>query len=406
MKTQEKLVTIALIIIIAIASGAIGYFLKPSEVVTQTTTVKFRKIPLNWALSLEENLTTPWTAKGPNGEAPSSPKDLELTDTEKEEARALNLKSYYFMGATLDVTEILNKYGTDQVLTELGKSPIPFMGCNSVNEQIDQINTLAGKASDTSFVIAEAYEANTTGPAFTALSNAGVPQVHMWTTPLGLVGTPNYIGLVDADGYGQGAAAAEMLAYAMNYSGQVGIIYFGLTQWTNVMRLAGAENMFAKYPGIQVVARASFTDPSEGYDIALGMLQSHPEIDAIWATWMVGPGTGAAEAVITLHRVGEVIVAAPDLGGVDGARHIADPNNPIIGAGEAYCIDMGRNAINAALKWLIGEQDKVKGGYFVSTVCPITRANLQDGYYKTNYVALGSLPSEVLQLLQEPSAFK
>ena len=197
-------------------------------------------------------------------------------------------------------------------------------------EQIDQVNSWQEKGA-ISFIVAEAWEPVTLGPAFVNLAKAGVPQVHNWTTPQGLFGTENYVGLVDADGYAQGMAAAEILSYAMGYQGEVGIIYFSLEQWTNVMRLKGAKDTFAKYPGIKIVAEAGFTDPSQSYDLAAGMLQKHPEIDAIWATWMMGPATGAAEAVIALNKVGEVIVAAPDLGGAAGAKYIADPNNPIIG---------------------------------------------------------------------------
>ncbi len=207
--------------------------------------------------------------------------------------------------------------------------------------------------------------------------------------------------MVDADGYGQGASAAEILAYAMDYEGEVGIIYFALEQWTNVMRLAGAENTFIKYPNIEVVTREGFTDPGQGYDIALGMLQANPEIDAIWCTWMMGPATGAAEAVVALGLEGEVVVAAPDLGGITGATFIADRDYPIIGCGAADAIEMGKNSINAALKWLLGQQAQLKGIYTVSKVFPIVRTNLVDGFYKQTQGSLGTLPPEVLELLEE-----
>ena len=390
--------TIAIAIIVAIVTATFTYYLvKPPE----EKVVKFREVPLGWIISLEENLATPWTPYGPAGETLKSAADLTLTDEEIAAANELVLEEYYFMAATLDVTEILNKMGMDEVLAEVGKSAIPFMGCESISEQMDQVDTLVAKAADVSFVIAQAYEAVTLGPAFVRLSEAGVPQVHNWTTPTGLFDTPNYIGLVDADGYGQGAAAAEILAYAMNYEGEVGIIYFALEQWTNVMRLAGAENTFAKYPGIEIVAREGFTDPAEGYDIATGMLMAHPEIDAVWATWMMGPCTGAGEAVIALGKQGEVICAAPDLGGITGARYIADPDHPIVGCGAADCLEMGKNSTCAALKWLLGQEAEVRQGYFVSKVYPIVRANLVDGFYKQTQGVIGPLPSDVLELLEK-----
>ncbi|HSV32003.1 MAG TPA: substrate-binding domain-containing protein [Atribacteraceae bacterium] len=363
---------------------------------------KFREIPLEWITELEEKLaTTIFTPHGPNGETVMGAEVLKLTPEEIEEARQLEFGEYFFIAASLDETEILNKFGMDKVLAELGKEPIAFMGSASISEQMDQVAVLSGKAEAISFVVAQAWEAVTLGPSFVALGEAGVPQVHNWTTPSGLFGEDNYIGLVDADGYGQGMAAAEILAYAMNYEGQVGIIYFALEQWTNVMRLRGALETFAKYPGIQVVAEAGFTDPAQSYDLAVGMLGANPEIDAIWATWMMGPATGAAEAVIAVGRQDEVIVAAPDLGGITGARFIADPDHPIIGAGEADCIEMGENSIRAAVKWLLGRADEVRNGYFVSNVYPIVRANVVDGFEKATRGASGELPQDVFDLLDK-----
>ncbi len=360
---------------------------------------KFRDIPPEVISVMEKQFSVILTPYGPNGEQPRGAKDLELTPEEEEKVKELKLNEYYFMGASLDITEILNKYGMDQELARYGFGPIKFMGSASIAEQIDQVRTLAGKAGKISFVVAQAWEAVTLGPSFVELAKAGVPQTHNWTTPKGLFGVENYVGLIDADGYAQGAASAEILAYAMGYQGEVGIIYFALEQWTNVMRLKGAEDTFAKYPGIKVVAKVGFTDPGQCYDLAVGMLQKNPEIDAVWATWMMGPGTGAAEAVLALNKLGEVIVAAPDLGGVTGAKYIADPNHPIIGAAEADCTEMGINSIRAILKYLTGNKD-VAQGYFVSRVYPIVRANLVEAYDKTNREALGPLPEEVLNLLK------
>jgi len=405
MKRSTIMIAATAIIILALVIGVVIYVFMPPA----SQAGKFRAVPLSWIQSMEQNLTTPWTPHGPEDETLRSAADLQLTDTQKATVRGMTLGEYYFMGATLDTTELLNKIGMNKVLNDVGKSNITFMGASSISEQIDQINTLAAKAGSVSFIVAEAYESVTTGPAFSALSNAGVPEVHNWATPVGLYDTSNYVGLVDADGYGQGAAAAEIIAYALNYQGKVGMIYFSLTQWTNVMRYAGANDTFAKYPGIEVVARSGFTDPGQGYDLALGMLQANPEMNAIWATWMAGPATGASEAVIALGRQNSVVVAAPDLGGVEGARNIADPNNPIIGCGEADCIEMGKNSINAAFKWLLGGQERtsVSKGYFVSHVYPIVRANLVEMWSKSGNLELfGALPSDILSLLEQDKTKK
>jgi ribose transport system substrate-binding protein len=390
-----KIFAVTLLIICFAAGSAFAVKAKAGK-------AKFREVPLSWILDWEEKLrANVMTPAGPEGEPVTSAKKLDLSRQEIDAARMLDFGDYVFMGATLDTTEILNKVGMDQVLASIGKSPIEFLGCESISEQIDQINTMIARADEVSFVVAQAYESETTGPVFVELARAGVPQLHNWSTPRGLSKESNYIGLIDADGYGQGAVAAEILAYMMNYKGEVGLIYFALEQWTNVMRYKAAQDTFAKYPNIKVVAKQGFTDPNQGRDIALGMLQANPQIDAIWATWMEGPATGAAEAVVELGRAGEVIVAAPDLGGITGARFIADKNHPIVGAGEADCIEMGKNSVRAAVKWRLGKEDEVRGIYAVSKVYPIVRANLVDGFNKSTRGALGDLPREVLELLEK-----
>ncbi len=375
-------------------------FLVVSSVSVMAANSKFREVPLDVIDTMTKQFTAVLTPAGPNGEPVRGAEDLELTTDEIRAAKDLDLGEYYFMGASLDMTEILNRFGMNKILASIDKSEIKFMGSSSIADQIDQVSTLAGKADQIGFVVAQAWEAVTLGPSFVDLAKEGVPQLHNWTTPEGLANEKFYVGLVDADGYGQGVAAAEILAYAMGYKGEVGLIYFALEQWTNVMRLKGAEDTFAKYPDITVVDSAGFTDPSESFDLAAAMLQRNPDLDAIWATWMMGPATGAAEAVISLNRVGDVVVAAPDLGGKAGATYIADPENPIIGGAEADCIEMGENSIRAAIKWLLGDKE-IGQGYFVSRVYPAVRANLVEVYNKTNKEAIGELPQEVFDLLEQ-----
>ena len=240
---------------------------------------KFREVPLSWILDWEEKLRESiMTPSGPEGEPITSAKQLKLSPAEIKAAREMEFNSYIFMGATLDTTEILNKVGMDEVLANIGKPPIEFLGSESISEQIDQIHAMAARAHEIDFIIAEAYESETTGPVFVELAQAGVPQLHNWATPRGVSKERNYIGLVDADGYGQSAVAAEILAYMMNYEGEVGLIYFALEQWTNVVRYKAAQETFAKYPNIKVVSEKGFTDPNQGREIALGMLQAQPEI--------------------------------------------------------------------------------------------------------------------------------
>jgi ribose transport system substrate-binding protein len=417
-----------LMIILIIIAGIVGYFAGTSvapgrpvtitvpTTITTTVTViqtvvptpvptpppaKFRAIPYDWVKTLWENYmkTAPWTPKGPNGEKPSILPNL--TAEEIEKAKKLQWKDVYYFVATPDPTELLNMIGMNDVLKQFGVE-VKHLDAWSISEQIGQIEGMIPKADTLSFVAMEAYEAVSVGPSCVRLADAGVPQVAVWTTPEGMFNHPNYIGLVDADGYAQGALSAEMLAYMLNYQGNILIVKFGLLQWTNVMRYQGAIDTFKKYPGIKIVAEVAFTDVTQVRDLVLAALQAHPEVNGIWATWMIGPATGAAEAVIALGRQKDIVITAPDLGGLEGARAIADPNNPIKGAAEADLITMGRYMVIAGIKWLLGDRS-IHNGYWVAPVYPITRSNLKEMWYITgNNRYFGDLPQDIIALLEKP----
>lgn len=376
-------------------------FLIPSLMLGDKFGTKFRDIPEDVLRLLTKMVTAaPLTPEGPNGVMAKSLNDLVITPDEEKKIKNLNLGDYYFVAGTVDITEQLNIYGMNQELAKYGFPEIKFMGASSIGEQIDQVHSLAAKAKNIAFIAAEPWESVSTAPAFQELARAGVPQVHLWAPAKDMYKEKNFVGLIDADGYAEGVATAEMLAYAMGYKGEVGILNFALDFWTTKVRLKGALDTFAKYPDIKVVVQQDFTDPSQCFDLTVGMLRAHPEIDAIWASWLMGPATGAAEAVMALNKVGEVIIATPDLGGKTGAKYLVDPNYPLIGVAEPVCIDMGKVATRAILKFLIGDTS-LAGGYYVAKVYPVTHLNLLEVYKETNEPVLGPLPDEVLNLLNE-----
>ena len=174
------------VLTIVFACLTIFLFIGAGETTREEPSGKFRVVPLSWILDLEEQLRgNIMTPGGPAGEPITSAAILELSAAEIASAQDLDLKNYFFMGATLDTTEILNKVGMDEVLASIGKPPIRFLGSESISEQIDQIHAMASRADEIDFVIAEAYEAETTVPAFVELAKSGVPQLHNWTTPRG-----------------------------------------------------------------------------------------------------------------------------------------------------------------------------------------------------------------------------
>jgi len=376
-----------------------------TSVVTTTvpTTTMFRAIPKDWIDGLMKKYADLRDPNGPQNETTKLASEVDLTPEEIEKAKGLKLKEYYYLIATPDPTEQLNMIGQNRVLNKLGFGNIGQMGAWSLSEQINQIDSLVPKASQISFVVLEPYATEPIGAPALRLANAGVPTMCIWTTPAGLYNNPNYIGLVTDNGYARGVLSAEMLAYMLNYTGKIGIIYFALSFWSTDMRLKGALDTFAKYPGIQIVDKKGFTDISQVKDVATGMLSSHPDIQGLWVVWMIGPATDTAEAARTLGLQHKVVISTTDLGGVEGATAIADPDNPIKAAVEPDLIKMGEVTINATIKWLLGEKEAVHNGYWVVGVYPVTRSNLVEMWDITgNSQLFKPLSTDITKLLQKP----
>ena len=91
-----------------------------------------------------------------------------------------------------------------------------------------------------------------------------------------------------------------------------------MKQYVNDWRKKGADDTFASYPGIEVVDEKFYTDTAEARDLAMAMLQAHPEIQAIWCQWTEPVAFLAAEAVETLGLQNDVIIVSNDLSGEAG----------------------------------------------------------------------------------------
>lgn len=370
---------------------------------TPTPIAPFRAIPKEWLDELMKKYANLRDPRGPNNETTRLASEVALTPDEIEKAKKLTLKEMYYLIATPDPTEQLNMIGQNRILKMLGFKNITPLAAWSLSEQIDQVDSLVPRASGISFVVLEPYATEPLGAPAKRLADAGVPIMCIWSTPTGLYGHPNYIGLVTDNGYARGVLSAEMLAYMLNYTGKIGIIYFALSFWTTDMRLKGALDTFAKYPGIQIVDMKGFTDVSQARDLVAAMLSAHPDIRGLWVVWMIGPATGAAEAVKALGLQHKVVIVTTDLGGIEGAKAIADPDNPIKATVEPDLIAMGEVTINATIKWLLGEKEAVRGGYWVVPVYAISRSNLVEMWNITgNNLYFGPLPKDIIDLLQKP----
>jgi ribose transport system substrate-binding protein len=101
-----------------------------------------------------------------------------------------------------------------------------------------------------------------------------------------------YVTYVDRDNYLNGAMFAEWVAKQIDYNGKI-VMQSGIAGVpTAENRLRGANDVFSKYPDIEILGHA-YADwsPVKGKQVTEAFLAAHPEIDAVWsdsALMMVG----------------------------------------------------------------------------------------------------------------------
>ncbi|MCD8348984.1 MAG: sugar ABC transporter substrate-binding protein [Planctomycetaceae bacterium] len=161
----------------------------------------------------------------------------------------------------------------------------------AVQQQVQIVEDELVKGVDV-LVIAPCGEEELT-PVMQKAHEQGVPVVVMdadtsWPDKVAFVGTNNVVG---------GNMAGDFIADRLNGRGKVAIITGIIGHSPAMNRTAGAQEAFAKYPGIEVVAvQPANWERALGMTVAENLLSTHPELDAIFCC-SDAMALGALEAV-------------------------------------------------------------------------------------------------------------
>ena len=155
-----------------------------------------------------------------------------------------------------------------------------------------------------------------TAAAYAAAAAKGVRLVFMENTPRGLAAGKDYVSVVSADNYGNGAASAELMAEALGGAGEVGVVSHAADFFvTRQRREAFAETLARRFPEIRIVAEEGVAGPDFAGDAAraaAAMLRARPGLKGIWAVWDV-PAEGVIAAAKAAGRH-DLVVTTIDLG--------------------------------------------------------------------------------------------
>ncbi|NBO20690.1 MAG: sugar ABC transporter substrate-binding protein [Rhodobacteraceae bacterium] len=255
-------------------------------------------------------------SKGPNGEDPSPASDVQLSDDELAKIKG--------MGATAAI--VMHYGGNDWSRAQINGLQTQFaaMGIKVIavtdagfkpEKQVSDLETIMAQSPN--IIVSIPTDPTATAAAYRAAHEAGAKLVFMDNVPAGFVAGQDYVSVVSADNYGNGVAAAHLMAKALGPDGgDIGLVFHAADFFVTKQRYDAFKATIASdYPNIHIVDEQGIGGPDFSGDAekaAGAMLTSHPTLKGIWAVWDV-PAEGVMAAARANGR-DDLIITTVDLG--------------------------------------------------------------------------------------------
>jgi ribose transport system substrate-binding protein len=312
-------------------------------------------------------------SKGPHGEAAVSAKTLKLTEEEVDKIKKGNYKAAIVMHYAGNDWSTAQIAGLKAAFKRMGIKVVAVTDANfKAEKQVSDIETVLAKDPD--IIVSIPVDPVSTAEAYKKAADAGVKLVFMDNAPKGLKAGKDYVSVVSADNYGNGVAAAEIMAKELKNKGKIGVIFHDADFFVTKQRTEAFEKTIKeKYPDIKIVARGGITSPSDGEKVASGMLTKHPDLDGIFVVWDV-PAEGALAAARTAGR-DDLVITTIDLG-TNVALEIAS-GGIVKGLGAQLPYDQGIAEAILAGYALLGKEAPA---YVAVPALKVTKENVLDAW--------------------------
>ena len=315
-------------------------------------------------------------SKGPNGETPSPASSLTLTAEETAKIKEQKPKAAIVMhyagndwsqAQIAGLKEQFGKMGIDIIaVTDAGFKP---------EKQVADIETVL--AQKPNIIVSIPTDPVATAEAYRKAAEQGVKLVFMDNVPKGLTAGKEYVSVVSADNYGNGVAAAHLMAKALKGKGKIGLVFHAADFFVTRQRLDGFKNTIQEnYPDIKIVGEQGIGGPDFTGDAdkaASALLTSNRDLNGIWAVWDV-----PAEGVISAARAAgkdNLVITTCDLG-LNVAIDMAQ-NGFVKGLGAQRPFDQG---VTEALLAGYGLLGKEAPAYIALPALPVTHDNLLEAW--------------------------
>jgi ribose transport system substrate-binding protein len=309
---------------------------------------------------------------GPNGEKAAPAASVSLTPAELEQVKAKHAKAalvFHYSGndwSNAQEAALKAQFAAEGIevvaVTDAGFKP---------EKQVADIETVMAKKPD--IIVSIPVDAVATAAAYKAAADKGVKLVFMDNIPKGFVAGKDYVSSVSADNYGNGVAAAHLMAKALGGKGDIGLVFHAADFFVTRQRYDGFKKTIAEdYPDIHILGEQGIGGPDFSGDAekaAGALLTEHPNLKAIWAVWDV-PAEGVMSAARAAGR-DDLIVVNEDLG--ENVAIAMAKREFIKGIASQRPYDQGVTEAILAAYALIG---KTAPAYVALPAAPITRDTL------------------------------
>lgn len=218
-----------------------------------------------------------------------------------------------------------------------------------LSKQSQQVDDFISAGMDV--IILNAVDVEGIAPAVKRIKEAGITVVAM---DVGAEGGVD--GTVTSDNIAAGRIAGEYLAKRLNYKGNV-VILAGPPATSLLDRVSGANQAFAKYPGIKVLSdnQNGLAQRDESYRIMGDLLTTFPETNAVFGC-NDPTGLGCELAIKQAGRT-DILVAAVD-GGPDSIEAMKLPGALFVASSAQQIRNLGYMSMHVAVGLREGKQLK------------------------------------------------
>jgi ribose transport system substrate-binding protein len=315
-------------------------------------------------------------SKGPHGEDPASADSVTLTSGELDKIKGLKAKAAIVMHYAGNDWSQAQVAGLKAQFAKMGIEVIAVTDAGFKPEkQVADIETVL--AQKPQIIVSIPTDPVSTASAYQKASQQGVKLVFMDNVPKGLEVGKDYVSVVSADNYGNGAAAAHLMAKFLKGKGQIGLVYHAADFFVTRQRYdAFKKTIQDDYPQIKIVAEQGIGGPDfsgDGDKAASAILTSNRNINGIWVVWDV-----PAEGVMSAARAAgkdDLVITTVDLG-LNVAIEMAQ-NGLLKGLGAQRPYDQG---VAEALLAGYGLLGKSAPAYVALPALPVTRDNLLEAW--------------------------